>query len=132
MFNSGRLIVEHCTIENFTTYGIGNNTTQATSLSVRDTTFDNIGTVGIYSKTTTGTNAVTVTHSAFFGGGGGVWASANSDIQVNDSTFANINGAGIYADPQGGANALISVQHSVSSRNQNGIYAQYGRGDQSW
>ncbi|HEY6234354.1 MAG TPA: hypothetical protein VIW69_04500, partial [Candidatus Elarobacter sp.] len=61
--NSGRLSVEHCVIENFTANGINNNTTQATFLSVRDTTINNVAGAGIFSKTTVGTNGVVVAHS---------------------------------------------------------------------
>jgi hypothetical protein len=124
--NSGRLSVEHCVIENFTTYGIGNSTTQATFMSVRDTTINNVGTAGIFSKTTSGTNGVVFAHSFVFNSGSGLWAGANSDVEASDSTFANNVGAGLYADAQGGANALMGVHHSTSSHNAHGVLAAGG------
>ena len=124
--NSGRLSVEHCVIENFSTNGINNNTTQATFLSVRDTTINNVTGAGIYTKTTTGTNGVVFAHSFVFNSGSGIWASANSDVEASDSTFANNVGAGLYADAQGGANALINAHHITTSHNAHGALAAAG------
>ncbi|HEY6235049.1 MAG TPA: right-handed parallel beta-helix repeat-containing protein, partial [Candidatus Elarobacter sp.] len=124
--NSGRLSVEHCVIENFTANGINNNTTQATFLSVRDTTINNVAGAGIFSKTTTGTNGVVFSHSFVYNSGSGLWAGANSDVEASDSTFANNVGAGLYADPQGAANALMSVHHITSSHNAHGALAASG------
>ncbi|HEV2642572.1 MAG TPA: right-handed parallel beta-helix repeat-containing protein [Candidatus Elarobacter sp.] len=124
--NSGRLSVEHCVIENFSSNGITNNTTQATFLSVRDTTINNVAGAGIYSKTTSGTNAVVFSNSFVYNSGSGLWASANSDIEANNSTFANNTGAGLYADAQGGANALINANYVTSSHNAHGMLAAAG------
>ena len=127
IFNSGKLSVMHCVIENWSQYGIQNNTTQATTLNVRDTEIINAGIVGVYSKTTVGTNHVSIVSSRIYNSGGGVWASANSDIQVSYSMVANNTaGDGLYADPQGGANAVITAENSTMTSNVNGVHAVNG------
>ena len=54
VMNSGRLIVEHCMIENWSQYGIYNNATVATTISVSDSSISNAGVFGVYAKTTSG------------------------------------------------------------------------------
>lgn len=127
IFNSGNLIVQHCVIENWSQYGIFNNTTQATTLTVTDTKISGAAIVGIYSKTTSGTNHVAFSNGSITNSGGGVWANANSSITVTGSTIANnSSGDGLYADPQGAANALITGVHNYISGNNVGVHVLAG------
>ena len=75
--NGGRLIVEHCVIENWAQYGIYNNATTGTTISVVDSSISNAVIFGVYAKTTSGLSRVSIFNSVIYNSGGGVWANQN-------------------------------------------------------
>jgi Right handed beta helix region len=127
VMNSGRLIVEHCMIENWSQYGIYNNAVAATSISVNESSISNAGVFGIYAKTTSGLARVSVFNSVIYNSAGGLWANQGASVQIKHSVIANNKGGdGILADPQGTGTALVTAVDDSIMGNQTGVHANAG------
>ncbi len=127
VMNSGRLIVEHCMIENWSQYGINNNAAAATTISISDSSISNAGIFGVYAKTTSGLSRVNIYNSVIYNSAGGLWANQNAAVQIKRSAIVNNKGGdGLLADPQGAGTALITAVDDSIMGNQTGVHANAG------
>ena len=125
-FNSGRqLSIEHCVIENFSSFGVNMTTAAATKMTIWNTEINYAGTAGVAASSTSGVNSVSISNSSVVNSGNGVLAHANVSLMISYSTLANnITGDGVLAD--GGAFSSIQVENSTLTMNNVGAHALTG------
>jgi hypothetical protein len=124
-FNSGRsLSIEHCVIEQFTSYGVFMNTTTSTRMNIANSEINHVGLVGIYSSSSGSNNAVNVTNTSVVQAGTGVQAHNNASIQFSYGMIGNNVGDGVFTD--GTSNSNVTVESSTVTANNNGVHATNG------
>jgi hypothetical protein len=119
------LIVDRCDIFGFTGNGVDINRSSNGTALVKDSTFANIGNVGVNAVTTTGLVLVEVSRSSFAGNfangvftSGGVNAADKSVVTVSNSTF---NSLAFGANAAG--TGILTVDSSVFASVQIGVAA---------
>jgi Right handed beta helix region len=114
-FVSGHsLSVEHCTIMNFSSFGINFQPTKHASLILTDSNLEaNVG-GALIGSATTGVSHLTAIRSSFHRSGFGVMAAQNSDIQISSSLIASNTGDGVQAN---GAAAQVTLSSTTITKN---------------
>ena len=114
-FVSGHsLSVEHCTIMNFSSFGISFQPTKHASLVLTDSNLEANVFGALIGSATTGVSHLTAIRSSFHRSGFGVMAAQNSDIQISSSLIASNTGDGVQAN---GAAAQVTLDSTTITKN---------------
>ena len=125
VLTGGNVTVENCTINAFTTSGIGfTPTVSGSQLHVSNTIIRNTGVAGTQGilVNPTGAGTATLDHVRLDHNGAGLKVSSGT-VDVTDSIAAN-NAFGGFVGA--GAPAVLNIEHSLSTHNANGVVCNTG------
>lgn len=127
VISAGKLVVENCTIQNYSSYGIDFEPNANSTLTVDNTTINNIGGTAIFVQATSAsvTAKANITSAHFFNDANGVQVSLGV-ATLKNSVLSNTAGYGVRAYGTGSRVTLDDVV--VSDGTGTGVYA-FGTGN---